>query len=302
MSLRETLLKTLAFFDLFDQPLKPEEVLACLYEADRSVHIKEVRGTLEQMKEEGLLEQVRDFYALKGRGGLAEMRHNRAFLNEKLWMRVRLFARLMAGVPFIRMIAVCNTLAFSAATPESDIDLFVVTKPGRLWTSRLFLTALLHFFGVRRHGPYVAGRFCLSFFVTENALKVSDLTLPGGDPYLHYWMRTLKPFYGRPAYERFLSVNRVAAAEAPAFLVERDSLFKRVTEAVLAGPVGNAVEFLIKKILKPRTQKKAGALGGEACVVVSDDMLKFHNHDRRAEYRELWHQRWSAATASASDS
>jgi len=294
--LKTSVLQTISFFDLFDYPLTAEEVLENLYGTQKPVHIKEIRGLLDEM--EGVTEHIRDYYVLKGRGKLIDTRKGRKFIAEKFWTQVRQYGQYVAGVPFVEMVAVCNNLAYDNPSESSDIDLFIVIREGRMWLARLLITLILQFFGVRRHGDKIVGRFCLSFFVTPQKLGMETLLQKPEDPYLAYWTKLLSPVYGEETYKKFTDENRVWIKQSYGLNFNDENL-KRITyrgksgtkrffEWLWSGKLGDWTESLVKKIWKPRTSRHAAALGPEAKVVVSDDMLKFHNKDRRKEYSDRW--------------
>lgn len=295
MNLKHSILKTIAFFDLFDFPLTAEEVMDYLYRYDALVHIKEIKGILDEMDE---IEHIHTFYMLKGRAKLVDTRKARKFIAEKFWNRTRQYCQYIVKIPFVEMVAVCNNLAYDNSTEQSDIDLFIVIKPGRMWLSRLWITLVLQFFGVRRYGEKVAGRFCLSFFVTTEKLSMEPLLLRPEDPYMAYWVKWLRPIYGKTTYKRFIEENRIwlkdgygllfTDIETQQFPFDQKSRWKNFWEWVLGGKVGNAMEGWVKKTFKKRTLKKVDQLESGASVVVSDDMLKFHNKDKRWEFYEKW--------------
>lgn len=295
MNLKHSILKTIAFFDLFEFPLTAEEIEEYLYQWDRSIHIKEIKGTLEEM--EGI-EHIHDFYVLKGRARLVDVRKTRKFIAEKFWNRTRQYCQYIVKIPFVQMVAVCNNLAYDNPTGQSDIDLFIVIKSGRMWTSRLWITLVMQFFGVRRYGEKVAGRFCLSFFVTPEKLNMESLLLRPEDPYLAYWTKLLHPIYGKAVYQKFMEENQMwlkseygmsfPEVDEKRFPFEQKSRWKNFWEWVLGGRLGEMIEGLLKKTFKKRTLKKASKLKADASVVISDEMLKFHNLDRRQEYFEKW--------------
>ena len=299
MKLHESLYRTIAFFDLFEHPLTDKEIQRFLYGYQKPVHIKEIQGTLESLP--GII-RIKDYFMLEGREHLVSVRSQRRFISEKYWQRVRFYGRMMMKIPFIRMIGVCNNLAYDNASHESDIDLFVVVEPGRLWTARLLLTGLLHFFGVRRHGSKVAGRFCLSFFADTNALDLSSLQIAPHDPYLAYWTVLLSPFFGQKTYRSFQKSNeswlkpyglRFSEFSERHFFPSDRSRLRDFLERLLGGRFGISVEKSIRKRLLPRALKKAQRAPQNAHLIIQDDMLKFHNHDRRKEYLN----RWEAQTA-----
>ena len=295
MSLQNSILKTIAFFDIFDFPLTAEEVQEYLYNYKKPVHIKEIKGTLEQMER---IERIHDFYVLKGRGKLVDVRKARKFIAEKFWGRVRQYGQYIVRVPFVEMTAICNNLAYDNPTELSDIDLFIVIKEGRMWIARLIISLILHFYGVRRHGDKIAGRFCLSFFVTPKKLNIEPLLLNQEDPYMAYWTKLIMPVFGEKTYNKFIEENRgwleksyglkFSDKTRKQFGFHQKSFSQRFWEFALKGFVGNFIELLLKNTFKKHTLKKAGRLSHEASVIVTDDILKFHNHDRRREYLEKW--------------
>ena len=48
------------------------------------------------------------------------------------------FLPFIQTVPFIKMVAVCNTLGYDNAAKDSDIDLFIIAKRGRLFIVRFY--------------------------------------------------------------------------------------------------------------------------------------------------------------------
>jgi hypothetical protein len=303
MDLKDSILKTIAYFDLFDFPLTADEVKEYLYDYKKPLHIKEVKGVLGEMTEDGQVEELKEHFVLKGRGEIIETRKARKFIAEKLWNRTKLYGQYMRAVPFVRMIAVCNNLSYDNPSDQSDIDLFIVIKPGRMWLTRFIITLILQFYGVRRYGNKVAGRFCLSFFVTTDKLNMEKLQIKPKDPYLAYWTKFLSPIYGEDVYEEFKKQNEVWIEEGYGLkfsenskkhmYVSEKSGVKKFFEWLFGGLIGNLIEGLLKKSFKKRTLHKMKKLGPEASVIVSDDMLKFHNHDKRMEYYERWQNRLS---------
>lgn len=291
------IMKTIVFHDLFDFPLTIEEVQDLLYKYNKPLHIKELRATLNRLAEQGKLSYLKDYYVLAGRETIIETRKTRKFIAEKFWARTKQYGQYMRAVPFVKMVAVCNNLAYDNPNEQSDIDLFIVVKPGRMWLSRFIITLILQFYGVRRHGDKIAGRFCLSFFVTSEKLRMNELELKPEDPYLAYWTKNLTPIFGETTYKLFKNLNsdwlssyglKFTDHQLRHLFVREKRAMKRFGEWLFGGFVGDAFEKLLKKTLKVKTLKSMNALGPESNVVVTDDMLKFHNHDRRQEYFEAW--------------
>ena len=192
--------------------------------------------------------------------------------------------------PQIQMIALCNSRTMGEADENSDVDLFIIAKKGNLWTVRFIVTALTFLLGVRRrntHGllkwspEYIKktkDRYCLSFFISEEALSLKSIRLQPNDPYLDRWIYALAPLVNKnSAYEHFMEANWVEPVIATTRFKARMTCFIFSFLSVF--------ESLIKKLWLPKTLKTYEKLGKPWGVVISDTMLKFHDNDQRKIYR-----------------
>ena len=222
-------------------------------------------------------------------------------IEKKLWKRVEIYLTVLQIVPFVRMVAVCNNLAFGKVNKESDIDLFVIAKGGRLFIVRSFVTFLLHVLGVRRHGNKVAGRFCLSFFVDEEHLDLSPIAIEN-DIYLAFWIKSMLPVIDiDDAYKMFLSKNTWARdyfdndfelnKKQLLSVLTFKEFFRQMLELALTGLIGDFLEGKLKKWQLKRALKKKKEKGGDS-LIIEDHILKFHNVDRRAKYRDKWNDKY----------
>lgn len=226
-----------------------------------------------------------------------------AEIEKKLWERINRYIPYLQVLPFVRMVAVCNNLSFGKVDDESDIDLFIVCKEGRLFTTRLLITLILHVLGVRRHRDKVKARFCLSFFIDDSHLDLSAIAFEN-DYYLAMWIRYLIPVVdyksdGIGWASRFLDHNLWISdyfsedlkGYSKDYLLRDAPLFK-FFRFVLGGFFGfiwgNAFEWILKRWQLRRASKKALKADERASLIISDNILKFHNIDRRNEYNLKW--------------
>jgi hypothetical protein len=145
----------------------------------------------------------------------------------------------------------------------------------------------------------------LSFFVSRDALDLATLALPDGDPYLVYWTTQLTPLCGRGSvWAEFARANTWVRRFLPQALpasglgswtlhVER----RPATRAVIGSWLSRALEPWQRRRLPPPL--RAAAARGSSEVVLSERVLKFHSHDRRAEYRRRWLQHPALATSAS---
>lgn len=287
------MLRTLAFFDLFDHPLTRYELYAWM-QRERWCSWDTFCMELVGLESEGRVRSIDGMVMLAGREQLVETRRGRQAVVARNMKRAIRTARLLRSVPFVEMAAVCNRLSVGHPHEESDIDVFIVIHDGRLWFGRLLVTAMVHLFGLRRHGNHIAGRVCLSFYLTPKAAALDAIALRDyDDVYLRYWVTHLTPLFARRGVmEDFWRANTWAhkalhQTPRPApFLNGRVPIVVRIVEWLLSGWIGNLCEQVSRAVQLQRMG--SSAVGRDTAIVISDIMLKFHENDRRQWYAEEW--------------
>ena len=284
LSLNQAILATISYFNILDFPLTLGEVEDYLYgwTAPQDAIKNEIKGIPKIVNKDGL-------YCLKGRESICESRRKREKINIKLWKRVRRFAWLFAVCPFIRMVAVCNTLAYGNAKETSDIDVFIVTKDGKLGTARFFTKLFTQIFGVRVHNDKIAGRFCLSFFVTEGALNLGNLAHKE-DPHFAYFTRTMVPIIGEEVYKKFINENEKWTAEylkKPFKPLQKEikkhsvfRIFQFVFELILSLG-GRSLESFLYNCQVKRDNVRKKLFPNSKGIVMNKNVFKFHEEDPR---------------------
>ncbi len=305
--LRQSILRTLAYFDVFGYALTKEEVWRYLLITD----ITDLR-----MGESDFLLWLSDvpnkdgFYFLHGREeNVATRQRAVKWFEEKMKIANRAVEKIR-WVPFLRAIFVCNTLAGPGLKEESDIDVFIITRRGRIWLVRFLATLVLKFFRLRTFKNKTKDKVCLSFFVTDDNLNLSKIALyedlsgvalAKTDVYLMYWLTQLIPIYDPD--DLHSSVQRanqwvskyLPNAFVPYELSERlrvsngavSKFVKNLLQKIWGGKYGDLMEKQAREAQKIRIKMNYGSAG----IIVSEQMLKFHENDRRSEYRNLWIER-----------
>lgn len=222
-------------------------------------------------------------------------------IEKKLWKKAFFYVGILQVVPFVKMISVCNNLAFSAVDEKSDIDLFVIAKTGRLFLVRTFVTAIFQILAVRRHGMKISGRFCLSFFVDESAVNLEKIALKK-DIYLAYWCRSMVPLIDDEFSDSFIRKNSWANDYFEENLVLDTSrilkigktkrLLNRIFSWIFNGKFGDFCEQKLMNWQLKRAKEKSLSASGEASLIINEHMLKFHNVDRRKKYASLWDEKF----------
>ena len=287
--LERSIFRTVAWFSLSDYPVTGFEIWKWLLRPIVSYRLSEVRTVLQEsawLAER--IEHAGGFFVLKGGRGFVQIRHDRYLDAARKYKRLSFALKYLARIPTMKTIAACNTLAWSNTTEASDIDLFIVTSSHRIWVTRL-LAAFPFVLMRMRPGSHKRDPFCFSFFVTEHAQDLSCVRLHPDDVYLAQWVRSLVPVFDHGIFEDFQIQNRWVHRLFPNAFATRVARPRRTgqTHAWFA-PLGlfeSVARFLQRRHLPERLRAQANK---DTRVVVHDNMLKFHDNDRREEFLARW--------------
>lgn len=299
--LSTSLLSTLAYFDQFAYPLTPLECWRFGIGIPMQATVGDVARGLEDLASRGHAESVDGFFVLRGRQAHMDIRRTRTRTAERKYAKAMALARVLRFFPYVRMIGVCNTLAISHSRPDADIDFFIVAERGHIWAVRWWTTILTIVARERPSHDHRQDTLCLSFYVTNDALDVQRVALDAEDIYLAMWTAQMVPvFETAGVYDRFWVENRwisqMLPHAFPRFPARRrfvaDSALARLVRGVAEGAhwvIGPDLERLFRWIQLHHLPERLRAMANhDSRVVVSDSILKFHETDRREQYRRIW--------------
>lgn len=305
--LQRSLLKTLAYFDTFDFPLTAEEIYRWLWAYQGEVDMQRIRIELLQLAEQKKINKEQSFYCLPGRHAIILKRQEAVPLVKKKMEIARKAGNLIRYVPYVDAMYVCNTVAGAVPHEKSDIDVFIVIRPGRLWMTRALITILFSLFRIRRTKTQVHNRICLSFYITGGSANLSGITWGSPDIYLMYWVDQLVPVYDpgnmlQHIYEqngwvkKWIPHGLHASIPHPRFSAQKNttsSLVRRFAEALCAGFLGEYAEKILRQWQRQKMHANMESVlkRNDSRVVVHDAMLKFHENDRREYFRQRWKDR-----------
>ena len=176
--MEQQIIATVAYFDMFDRPLTEFEIFryllsnAAILEKKNLKNAVKLETQVEQKIDAGkyqktcthiqlLIDQKKlaekdGMIMLFGREATTAERNIREIISKPKWDRAVRATKIIRYVPFVRMVAICNTLAYNMAKKDSDIDLLIVIKKDRIWMSRLTITS--------RPNSIIMPSFSASFF------------------------------------------------------------------------------------------------------------------------------------------
>lgn len=199
------------------------------------------------------------------------------------------YIKYLKNIPWIKMVAVWNSVAMNHATKESDIDLYIVTSKNRMWFVRILATFIFSILWLRKTKNNHAWKFCLSFFSTIEWMDFSRFVLIN-DIYLYFWIIYLKPILNYDnTYENFIKANNSWAdfSEYEDIIENNKSYVKYEWFSFWNRfKIFNFINSSLKFLFEKRAIKKSKKLWKPYWIVITPDLLKFHNDDKRAEIRD----------------
>lgn len=201
--MKKEIISTLAYADIFDYPLKKEEIWRFLL-SDIRCQILDVDKGLKELPE---VSQKNNFYFLKKREHLVLLRKKRERWSKEKLKIVQKVANWLKLIPTIKMVAVTGALAMENSNKNDDIDLLIITSKNRLWLTRFLTVILLELVAKRRHptDKEVKDKICLNMFLDEGHLEVPKKEQ---DLFSSHEVCQLKVLWDKNGiYQKFLKAN-----------------------------------------------------------------------------------------------
>jgi predicted nucleotidyltransferase len=215
--LDKAIVTTLNYADFKLWPLTAWEVFCYLINPARTSKVKltcinfyQVKKRLKKLDEKGIVSAFQGFYALHNTSSviLLKKRVTRRKQKDKLTdMKIKKAKKRtywLRFFPFIRGIFLSGSLVFGWANQKSDIDLLIIVKRKRLWTTRFLLSIILIFLGLKRSQYKVKDRLCLNHFITDDHCKIPLYSIYNGNTYA----RIVPLIIYRKTLEIFLRSNQ----------------------------------------------------------------------------------------------
>ena len=192
---------------------------------------------------------------------------------------------MFPAIAFVRGIWINGSLALNDTDKQSDFDVLVVAKFGRLYTARFFLSLAASFMGARRKRGQTSApdKFCFNHYITDATLAISSRSLYSAQVYSH-----LKPVLGEELLGKFYADNSwmyryIFRANHGEELIRRNlsrspllSFKKNFWEWILGGRIGNLVEKILRYFQQERIRKNPITYEAGGRVIWNDSELEFH--------------------------
>ncbi len=229
--LREGVLRTLLYYDIWHHPLSSAELFMFL--PVNSISLEEFRRCLGQITDGDVIREFKDYYFVRGIDKpVVQQRTKKERHARRLWRMARFFTHIIKRFPYVRAVFVSGDLSKNATTRNSDVDFFVLTDPGKLWITRTLLIAFKKIFLLNRK-KY----FCLNYLATTDHLRTEEENIFVATEIAH-----LKPLYNLSLFHTYLDANAWIKEYFPNFDIslmtqsntnDRNSFLQRVVESII---------------------------------------------------------------------
>jgi len=197
----KAILKTLAYADIFDFPLKKDELW--LWLVGKKGKKEEFGQALKKLLKTGRCQHKSGFYFLPKKGEIVVLRKKREKASGPKIAKAQKVTQILKLIPFIKLIGITGGLSRKNSDKGDDIDLFFIVAKDRLWLTRGLVVFFLSLLGVYRRPGKIKDMICPNMFVSEETLKIKPCDL-----FTAHEAALMKPIFEKDdTYQKFLAAN-----------------------------------------------------------------------------------------------
>ena len=307
--LEKQILATIVYYDILNYPLTGFEIFSYLINKNQESRIKnqELNGNSNRNRDDDIqysifniqyflnhseylkkhINQELGFYFLKNRTNIVQERLDRKKIADDKWKKSKKIFWIMQIIPFTKLVMASGSFALCNTRKDSDVDLMIVAKKGRIWTVRTFFTLLTSLLRVKRHKDRTEDMICLNHYITDKSLKIPFESLYTAQLYYHIlsiynsdedrklflkfqkeneWMKKYLENYEFSELEGLRSIRRNKTL----------SFISKLFEFILSGKIGDYFEKKMSKIQSERIKKDPLNMKKGGRITISDTQLEFH--------------------------
>jgi predicted nucleotidyltransferase len=190
----QSVLKVMAYFDLFDHPLASSEVRQFL---DQPLSQEETEAVLQKLANQGVIGSINEFWGVGDIQINLQRRKAKNLLAKERTTAAEKYSRIIATFPYVRSVCLTGSYSKGVMSEDSDLDFFIITKPGRLWFAKMLMVLFRKIFLFDSHR-----NFCINYLITENNFNIESQNI-----FTAMELVTMIPAYGCDVYKDFLKAN-----------------------------------------------------------------------------------------------
>lgn len=250
--LGKSIIKTLAYYDIFDYPLTVEEIFYNL--GTNHVSVLDIQKEIELLCKDGLTFKKSNFYLLRNDENFITRRLEGNKLAEKKINSAYKMTKFISKFPYVRAVLLSGSISKGYMEKDSDVDYFIITQPKRLWVTRLLLMLFkkVFLFNSRKI-------FCINYFVDTETLEIEEKNI-----FTATELTTLIPTYGKELYDELYKKNSWIRDFYPNFPKRdnsiisnnKNSLAQKAFEKILSNSFGDKLDDFAMNLFEKSNHKK----------------------------------------------
>lgn len=214
------------------------------------------------------------------------MQSNAALINKLA--KLKKYLPIFVACPYTRAVFLGGSVSLGLAGDRSDIDLFIISKNGRVWLNKFFMILLLAAIGERRTKKKSADKFCLNVFMSD-----SNTLLPHRDETGALFYKNLLPVWSvdDKVVKNFWETNFWIKNFCEPSTISRENIFKekkflsdflrmsaeKFLELTMLGRVLEKISFESQSKYLEKKLKESGALEAKTYdFFITPDLIAYH--------------------------
>ena len=304
-NVRNSILATLVYYDILNFPLTFSEVHKYLINPSRlslankpigDLRPNEIKLELDDLVRLKLIFFTNGYYTVRHPMSdivpntiaqeLSDLRIERFKIAEEKWRKFLKVGELIQAVPYVRGVFASGSMAMNNTDEDSDFDVLMIIKPGRLYTSRLLLLSLTSLMRSRRRwfDKTAPDKLCFNHYLAEDALHISHHSLYNAQSYAHL----VPTLVSRALFDNFFHenkwINKYLFNFRPGYDRTRRSIKKnffllsiaKTLEFMLNTKFGDLFERLARSYQQRRIKNNPDTYNSGGRIVFNDKELEFH--------------------------
>lgn len=272
--------RSVLFAALFDYPLTLAQLRRTLIASSQTPsHILATLRTSTALSD--IVEHVDGHFFPAGRRDLIEVRRMREARSRAFLDSHSVLLHLIAALPYVRMVALSGSVAHLNLEHGGDLDIFLVTRGRRVWSTAVIVILLAKLLGRRR-------TLCANFIVADTALHFAQ-----ADLFTASQIVGLKPVTGADVFETIVRLNpfvqafypNAHGADSSPLRIRHGAAMRLVRRSIeLACWLPSAVvERVCRTAYRAYLRRRASTWASPDQVTLGDAVVKLHTQSHRHE-------------------
>ncbi len=203
---------------------------------------------------------------------------------QKYIKKAQFWAHILGKMPGVSAIFLSGSLAQGRANKHSDIDIFIISKPYKIWTSRFFINSILTFCGKLAKAENHDGQICPNHFISENSLEIKEKDKYSANLFSH----NIPLYDPKNIFENFKKKNKWVEDFGEKFSdnnAPQPPLNSRGGDREIFSKK-NYLEKFLENIQRKKILRNKKNLDKKAKIILTDEELRFHPDPKNQYFKK----------------